>query len=281
MRPGPAAVAAVAGVGALAALIHWKRRGRRTTGELEASAPVCAKCGAAPYLDAAANKMVCAVCECDGAREGRPGDAALDGRGSRVRALGSAWASAEEVDAHRAAVDAGANWAVLEDVVDGAALAQPREVAYEATGAGLGVAYDYENLRTPLAPRPFTVGVDRLRAAVEVAVFGGDRKFFNAAFCNRYTGGGDHVSWHSDEDVPLYGPRPTIASASFGETRDFVLRARDGAGMYRYALGHGDLLVMEGATQEHFDHAVPKRAGAAGTRINVTFRRVLPRQAEL
>jgi len=40
-------------------------------------------------------------------------------------------------------------------------------------------------------------------------------------------------------------------------------------------LAHGDLLLMAGATQHAYVHAVPKTARAVGERINLTFRRVL------
>ena len=244
------------------------------TSELERAAQRCGVCGAEPYLDAAKNEMLCAACECRGATVGGLGFLALDDRGSRVRLYGADWS--EDAAALGADLERDVAWSVLEDVVAGATLAQPREVGYEASGAALGVTYDYENLKAPLVPRPFSRGVERLRAAVEVAVFGADDGVFNAAFCNRYADGGSHVSWHSDEDAPLYGDAPVIASVSFGAARPFVLRAFDDATrMVRYDLGGGALLVMAGATQRHWEHAVLKEGGARGARVNVTFRRVL------
>ena len=41
-------------------------------------------------------------------------------------------------------------------------------------------------------------------------------------------------------------------------------------------LTHGSLLVMAGATQRHWLHAVPPTARAVGPRINLTFRNVQP-----
>lgn len=46
---------------------------------------------------------------------------------------------------------------------------------------------------------------------------------FNSCLLNHYRSGDDHMSWHSDNE-PLYGQQPVIASVSFGDTRDFVLR---------------------------------------------------------
>ena len=111
---------------------------------------------------------------------------------------------------------------------------------------------------------------------------------FNSCHLNLYRCGADHVSWHTDEDCELCvrlgshrsgstatfepasacvcpdGEAPCIASVSFGEARDFVLRRMQGAPytdewkpvvppqMVRYALRGGSLLVMSGTTQRHW-----------------------------
>ena len=93
------------------------------------------------------------------------------------------------------------------------------------------------------------------------------------------------MSWHTDEDVPLYGTAPAIASISFGATRRFVLRRMTGKPyaedwrpascneMVDYSLVDGSLLVMRGATQRHWEHSVCKEARCTGgARINITFR---------
>jgi alkylated DNA repair dioxygenase AlkB len=41
-------------------------------------------------------------------------------------------------------------------------------------------------------------------------------------------------------------------------------------------LEHGSLLLMRGATQHHWLHALPKTTRPAGERINLTFRLVRP-----
>ncbi|KAH8048630.1 hypothetical protein JL722_12451 [Aureococcus anophagefferens] len=207
------------------------------TSELERAAQRCGVCGAEPYLDAAKNEMLCAACECRGATVGGLGFLALDDRGSRVKLYGADWS--EDAAALGADLERGVAWSVLKDVVDGATLAQPREVGYEASGAALGVTYDYEHLKAPLVPRPFSRGVERLAPP-------------------------SHVSWHSDEDAPLYGDAPVIASVSFGAAPS---RCADAAArMVRYDLGGGALLVMAGATQTHWEHAVLKEGGAGETR---------------
>ena len=84
------------------------------------------------------------------------------------------------------------------------------------------------------------------------------------------------MSWHSDAEAAAYGPRGgdiTIGSASFGTGREFILRrTADHADRVAYTLGAGDVLLMLGSTQAHWQHAVPARAGVEGARVNLTFR---------
>ncbi len=92
---------------------------------------------------------------------------------------------------------------------------------------------------------------------------------------NWYRDGSDKLDWHAD-DEPELGPNPTIASLSFGASRDFVMRlTRDHSTKLVIPLGHGALLIMRGAVQEHWQHAVPKRARVDGSRFNLTFRRIV------
>jgi len=100
---------------------------------------------------------------------------------------------------------------------------------------------------------------------------------FNSVLLNRYRGGGDYMGWHSD-DEPELGPAPVIASLSLGAARRFLLRRGDDpARKAEYLLGHGDLLVMAGQTQQFYQHALPKMARVQGERINLTFRWIAPR----
>lgn len=93
---------------------------------------------------------------------------------------------------------------------------------------------------------------------------------FDTIGFNWYRHGDDSVAWHGD----LRGPRlaaANIAIVSVGARRSFRLRPREGGRSISYELGHGDLLVMGGACQHHWQHAVPKQRGA-GARISITFR---------
>lgn len=95
---------------------------------------------------------------------------------------------------------------------------------------------------------------------------------FNSVLLNRYRDGDDGMGWHSDNEAEL-GPAPVIASVSLGAARRFLLRRRDDhARKAELELGHGDLLLMAGQTQRHYQHALPKSARPLAERINLTFR---------
>ena len=114
-----------------------------------------------------------------------------------------------------------------------------------------------------------------LRRKVEERLFGGDLQFFNSVHLNLYRKGSDHVSWHTDADDDLYGPKPIIASVSFGGSRDFAFRSSEKIKFLQ--LHDGALLVMAGTTQEFWEHSV-RPSSEDLPRINMTFRRVLQQQ---
>ncbi len=131
-----------------------------------------------------------------------------------------------------------------------------------------GARYAYSG--QALEPLPWPPALARLRERLNTAL----GLAFNSVLCNLYRDGADSMGWHSDDEASL-GPRPVIASLSLGATRRFALRHR--ARRYRsvtLALGHGDLLIMSGGTQQHWQHAVPKTRLPVGSRMNLTFRAV-------
>ena len=131
-------------------------------------------------------------------------------------------------------------------------------------------AYSYSGLT--LRPAPWTPRVAAVRRRIEAAL--GER--FNSVLANLYRDGADRLGWHAD-DEPELGPAPVIASASFGAPRRFLLRPKRGGASASIVLGPGSLLVMRGATQRHWLHSVPPTRRPVGPRINLTFRRILPR----
>lgn len=124
--------------------------------------------------------------------------------------------------------------------------------------------------RTRFTPTPWTPTVASLRDDLERRL--GQR--FNSALANLYRDGRDGVGWHSD-DEPELGDEPVIASLSFGTTRCFRLRSRaTREPALSIDLAHGSLLVMAGATQRLYQHALPRRTRVTLPRINLTFRSI-------
>ncbi|WP_133480092.1 alpha-ketoglutarate-dependent dioxygenase AlkB family protein [Cognatilysobacter segetis] len=118
-------------------------------------------------------------------------------------------------------------------------------------------------------PWPWTPSLAGLRARLRDAL-GID---FNSVLANLYRDGRDAMGWHAD-DEPELGPAPVIASVSLGATRRFVFRHRGGETRLALDLPAGSLLLMQGATQAHYRHALMRTARPVGPRINLTFRRI-------
>lgn len=148
---------------------------------------------------------------------------------------------------------------------------QPRLTAWYGDS---GAAYRYSGLL--LEPLPWTPALLALRRRVEAAAGAA----FNSVLLNLYRDGQDSMGWHAD-DEPELGPAPLIASLSLGATRRFRLRPRPGVGLAHpplgLELGSGSLLLMQGSTQQYWQHAVPKTARPLGPRLNLTFRRIHPK----
>ena len=95
--------------------------------------------------------------------------------------------------------------------------------------------------------------------------------FVTAGLC-LYRDGADSVAWHGDRIGRSREQDTMIAIVSLGSARHLALRPRDGGSSQRVALGHGDLVVMGGACQRTWDHAVPKTSAAVGPRVSIQFR---------
>lgn len=129
----------------------------------------------------------------------------------------------------------------------------------------------YRYSGTVFTPHPWPPLLQDLREVLQAQL----RESFNSVLANRYRDGRDAMGWHSDDEREL-GPEPVIASLSLGATRRFVLRDRlHHDRKLALELPHGSLLVMRGATQRHWQHALPRTARPVGERINLTFRHIL------
>lgn len=95
--------------------------------------------------------------------------------------------------------------------------------------------------------------------------------FATAGMC-LYRDGRDSVAWHGDTIGRGRTEDTLVAIVSLGAPRALLLRPRSGGASARFMLGHGDLLVMGGACQREWEHAVPKTTKPNGPRISIQFR---------
>ena len=93
---------------------------------------------------------------------------------------------------------------------------------------------------------------------------------FDAVSLALYRDGADSVAYHQDKGLQDM-PESTLAIVSVGEPRSFRLRPLGGGASLAFRCGWGDLLVMGGTCQRHWEHGVPK-ARQAGPRMSIMFR---------
>eukprot|EP00438_Fugacium_kawagutii_P018235 Skav218350 [mRNA] locus=scaffold755:1221091:1228885:- [translate_table: standard] len=97
--------------------------------------------------------------------------------------------------------------------------------------------------------------------------------------------GGMSVGWHADDESLFQGNEVDvrILSLSLGARRKFELRANWPAETgeppksvmlsgvaWSWLLGDGDMMTMEGMTQKHFQHRVPKEARHRARRCSLS-----------
>jgi alkylated DNA repair dioxygenase AlkB len=87
---------------------------------------------------------------------------------------------------------------------------------------------------------------------------------------NYYRDGRDSVAPHSDRELRRLDDT-IVAILTLGARRPFLVKAKTGGPSRDLAPGSGDLLVMGGATQLRWEHAVPKVAHS-GPRVSVSWR---------
>lgn len=183
--------------------------------------------------------------------------------------LDPAWLGADDADRLFATLLAGIAWENHPVRLFGREIPAPRLSCWMGDP---GAAYRYSGMvRVPRPWHPAVHGLG-LRLAAGLGVD------FNSVLANLYRDGADAMGWHAD-DEPELGPAPVIASVSLGATRRFLLRRRAGTERHALALPHGSLLVMAGATQAAWQHALPRTRRPTGPRINLTFRRIIPADA--
>ncbi len=127
---------------------------------------------------------------------------------------------------------------------------------------------DYSYSGIQMKPHPWTDELLEIKFRVEeIACVD-----FTSVLLNLYRTGSDGVSWHADDEKEL-GANPVIGSVSFGATRSFQLKNKENPELKaKLELEHGSFLLMQGETQHHWLHQVPKTSKDVQPRINLTFR---------
>lgn len=171
--------------------------------------------------------------------------------------------SPEESDAYFRRLLEEVSWQSRETTLFGRRRRLPRLTAWHGDP---GRVYIYSGIQED--PRPWTPLLEEIKGRIETV----SPVRFNSALLNLYRNERDSVSWHRD-DEPELGADPVIGSVSFGATRRFQLRHRqERERRVTLALPSGSYLLMQGTTQQFWEHRVPKETKPCGARVNLTFR---------
>ena len=120
-------------------------------------------------------------------------------------------------------------------------------------------------------PTPYTKNLSDLQQRVEDYT----NQKFNSVLLNLYRSGNDAMGWHADDETSL-DRNASIASLSFGGTRDFQIKPKDKSSkLINIKLTNGSLLLMKSPFQEDWLHRIPRRKNSHEARINLTFRKLL------
>lgn len=128
--------------------------------------------------------------------------------------------------------------------------------------------YQYSGLS--MSPKAWTPELSELKRLCQTAC----GQQFNSVLANLYRNGQDSMGIHADNEAEL-GEKPCIASLSLGQSRNFDFRHKLSGEKLRLSLNHGSLLIMQGLTQDHWQHAIAKSKKPMDKRINLTFRRIM------
>ncbi len=96
---------------------------------------------------------------------------------------------------------------------------------------------------------------------------------YNSCLLNLYHDGSEGMAWHSDGEKDLK-QGAAIASVSLGAERRFLFKHKKNKEKVAIVLAHGSLLIMQGETQQHWQHRLPPTVKVTEPRINLTFRTI-------
>jgi alkylated DNA repair dioxygenase AlkB len=175
------------------------------------------------------------------------------------------WLKSPEADSLLHQLEARSDWTQGSVRMFGRIVPEPRLSIFEGDH---GISYSYAQRRLEgLGWTPELAELrDRFQRELGIAN--------NSVLMNLYRDGQDSMGWHRDNE-PELGHDPLVVSLSLGATRDFDVRRDTDRWTQRFALGHGDLLLMGRESQTKWMHCLPKRLRVGDLRINLTFRQVL------
>jgi alkylated DNA repair dioxygenase AlkB len=107
-------------------------------------------------------------------------------------------------------------------------------------------SYRYSGIT--MEPLSWTTALLQVKKSIETKT----DTIFNSVLLNFYRDGNDSMGWHRDNEPELHKEKKCSLP-----------------------LSNGSLLLMQGATQHHWEHGLPKTKQAIGERINLTFRRII------
>ena len=127
----------------------------------------------------------------------------------------------------------------------------------------------------PRLTQSFSLHTDALPktiAAIAARVFRTIDAPFDSVGLNLYRDESDSVAPHNDHLYEI-APEQPIALVSLGATRTMIISTKQPP-KRRIAieLEAGSLLVMDYASQRHYDHGIPKLRTPVGPRISLAFR---------
>ncbi len=157
------------------------------------------------------------------------------------------------------------DWRNDEAVIYGKHYVTKRKVAWYGDKP---FAYSYSN--TTKEALLWTSELQKLKAIAEKL----SGETYNSCLLNLYHTGEEGMAWHSDGEKTLK-KHGAIASFSFGAERKFAFKHKETAHTASLILEHGSLLIMKGATQDHWLHRLPPTTKVKRPRINLTFRTIV------
>lgn len=172
--------------------------------------------------------------------------------------------SQDNADYYMAEFLDGIDWQHDQAHMFGKTIVTKRKVAWYAEQP---FSYTYSNVTKQALP--WTESLRTLKLVVEKQT----GETFNSCLLNLYHSGMEGMAWHSDaeKDLKKHG---AIGSVSLGAERKFSFKHKKTRQTVSLKLDHGSLLVMGGATQDHWLHRLPPTKKISDARINLTFRTI-------